>query len=414
VTSWVPVRPGSGFGLAHLPYGAAVFGDDAQHLLVRIGDHALDLEEAGATGLFDDLAAGVDPDDVSVEVLRTVLDAPVLNPLMAAGPAVWAAVRARITELLTDPAYRRRVTLRPIAGMRPVLPWTVGDFVDFYSSEHHAANVGRMFRPSAPPLYPNWRHMPVGYHGKSSTVVVSGTEIVRPCGQFTASDGPVYGPTARLDLEAELGFVVGVESGLGDRLSTEDYRRYVFGAVLLNDWSARDIQAWETVPLGPLLGKSFATSVSAWVTPLVALDAARVPGPAQDPPVLDYLREDGPAGLDLTLGVHWNSAVVSRPPFATMYWSPAQQLAHLTVNGARVGTGDLYGSGTVSGPGREERGCLLELTWNGTEPVLLPDGSRRHFLADGDEVVITASAPGADGEPITLGEVAGRILPARP
>jgi fumarylacetoacetase len=187
----------------------------------------------------------------------------------------------------------------------------------------------------------------------------------------------------------------------------------VFGVVLLNDWSARDLQAWETVPLGPFLGKSFATSVSAWVTPLAALEAARVTGPGQDPPVLAYLRDDAPSGLDLDLAVRWNGEVVSRPPFAAMYWSPAQQLAHLTVNGARVRTGDLYASGTVSGPEPGQRGSFLELTWNGREPVTLPDGGAREFLVDGDEVVITATAPGVDGTPITLGEVAGRVLPAR-
>jgi fumarylacetoacetase len=192
-----------------------------------------------------------------------------------------------------------------------------------------------------------------------------------------------------------------------------DYRAHVFGVVLLNDWSARDLQAWETVPLGPFLGKSFATSVSAWVTPLAALDAAGVAGPDQDPPVLDYLREETPSGLDLELLVRWNGEVVSRPPFATMYWSPAQQLAHLTVNGARVRTGDLYASGTVSGPEAGQRGSFLELTWNGAEPVTLADGSTREFLLDGDEVVISATATGVDGRPITLGAVTGRIRPAR-
>jgi fumarylacetoacetase len=394
----VPVPEGSGYGLGHLPYGVAVVGDDARHLLVRIGDHALDLSEAGAAGLLG-------------EALGAMADAPVLGPLMAAGPEAWAALRERVTELLTDPAYRDRVILRPVGTLHLVLPWNVGDYVDFYSSEHHAANVGRMFRPTAPPLYPNWKRMPIGYHGRAGTVVVSGTDVVRPCGQ---SGVDRYGPSERLDVEAEVGFLVGVPSELGSRLSTADFRRHVFGVVLLDDWSARDLQAWETVPLGPFLGKSFATSVSAWVTPLAALDAARVAGPEQDPPVADYLREEEPSGLDLLLGVHWNGEVVSRPPFASMYWSPAQQLAHLTVNGASVRTGDLYASGTVSGPARHQRGSFLELTWNGAQPVALADGSTRTFLADGDEVILTATTRGAGGEPITLGEVAGRVVPARP
>jgi fumarylacetoacetase len=398
--TWAPVPEGSGYGLAHLPYGAAVVGDDARHLLVRIGDQALDLNDAGAAGLLG-----------SSDAVRAVAAAPVLNPLLAAGPEVWATLRSRVTELLADPAFRDQVVLRPLEGLDTVLAWDLGDYVDFYSSEHHASNVGRMFRPTAPPLYPNWRHMPIGYHGRAGTVVVSGTDIVRPCGQ----PGPgKYGPSARLDIEAEVGFVVGVPSTSGARLSTADYRSHVFGIVLLNDWSARDLQAWETVPLGPFLGKSFATSVSAWVTPLAALDAARVPGPDQEPPVREYLREREPSGLDLALEVRWNGTVVSRPPFASMYWSPAQQLAHLTVNGARVRTGDLYASGTVSGPARDERGSFLELTWNGAEPVELPDGSSREFLADGDEVVLAASAPGPGGELVTLGEVRGRVRPAHP
>jgi fumarylacetoacetase len=410
---WVSVPADSGFGLGHLPYGAAVLGDDAQHLLVRIGDDALDLNEAGAAGLLDELAAGIDAGAVTPETLRAVVDAPVLNPLLAAGPAVWAALRGRVTELLTDPAYRDRVVLRPLDALTPVLPWSVGDYVDFYSSEHHAANVGRMFRPTAPPLYPNWRHQPIGYHGRAGTVVVSGTDIVRPRGQYPVDGTPTFGATRRLDIEAEVGFVVGTSNDLGTPISTVDYRGHVFGVVLLNDWSARDLQAWETVPLGPFLGKSFATSVSAWVTPLAALDAAGVAGPDQDPPVLDYLREETPSGLDLELLVRWNGEVVSRPPFATMYWSPAQQLAHLTVNGARVRTGDLYASGTVSGPEAGQRGSFLELTWNGAEPVTLADGSTREFLLDGDEVVISATATGVDGRPITLGAVTGRIRPAR-
>jgi fumarylacetoacetase len=405
---WVSIPSGSGFGLGHLPYGAAVIGDDAQHLLVRIGDDALDLNEAGASGLLDDSPAGTVP----TETLRAVADAPVLNPLLAAGPAVWAALRSRVTELLTDPAYRERVVLRPLDGLDPVLPWAVGDYVDFYSSEHHAANVGRMFRPGAPPLYPNWRHEPVGYHGRAGTVVVSGTDIVRPRGQYRVDGAPVFGPTRRLDIEAEVGFVVGTPNLPGAPISAMDYRAHVFGVVLLNDWSARDVQAWETVPLGPFLGKSFATSVSAWVTPLAALDAATVAGPEQDPPVLAYLRDDAPSGLDLELAVRWNGEVVSRPPFATMYWSPAQQLAHLTSGGARVRAGDLYASGTVSGPEAGGRGSFLELTWNGSEPLTLADGSTREFLLDGDEVVISATAPGVGGVPITLGDVAGRIRPA--
>jgi fumarylacetoacetase len=245
-------------------------------------------------------------------------------------------------------------------------------------------------------------------------VVVSGTDIVRPSGQRKGPGdaAPVFGPSVRLDIEAELGFVIGVGSPLGEPVGTADFADRVFGVVLVNDWSARDLQAWEYVPLGPHLGKSFATSVSAWVTPLAALAGARVPLPGQQPPVLPYLIEAEDWGLDVDLEVEWNGEVVSRPPYASMYWSPAQMLAHMTVNGAATRTGDLFASGTISGPARDQRGAFIELTWGGAEPLTVK-GEPRSFLADGDTVRITATAPGNGGEPIALGEVAGTIRPAR-
>jgi fumarylacetoacetase len=286
--------------------------------------------------------------------------------------------------------------------------------VDFYSSREHATNLGRLLRPDQPPLLPNWKHLPIGYHGRAGTVVVSGTDIVRPCGQRRPpdADAPVFGPTRRLDIEAEVGFVVGVPSRLGVPLSTGDFLDHVFGVVLVNDWSARDLQAWEYQPLGPFLGKSFATSVSPWVVPLDALAAARVPAPVQDPPVLPYLVESERYGYDLRLEVRWNGTLVSRPPFGGLYWTPAQQLAHLTANGACVRTGDLYASGTVSGRRRDECGSFMELTWGGTEPVRLADGRPSTFLEDGDTVTITATAPGADAAVVGFGEVTGRVVPA--
>ena len=283
--------------------------------------------------------------------------------------------------------------------------------MDFYSSEHHASNVGKMFRPDGEPLTPNWRHLPIGYHGRAGTVVVSGTPVIRPNGQRRppGAAAPTFGPSRRLDIEAELGFVVGAGSPLGTPVPIDDFAEHVFGVVLVNDWSARDIQAWEYVPLGPFLGKSFATSVSPWVVPLDALEPARIPPPAQDPVPLPYLRGGAPWGLDITLEVALNATVVSRPPFGQMYWTPAQQLAHLTVNGASLRTGDLYASGTISGPERDQRGSLLELTWNGTEPLELADGSRRTFLEDGDTVTIRAGAVGTGGEPLDLGAVTGTV-----
>jgi fumarylacetoacetase len=261
---------------------------------------------------------------------------------------------------------------------------------------------------------PNWKHLPVGYHGRAGTVVVSGTDIVRPCGQRKPPDAavPGFGESRRLDIEAELGFVVGTGSALGTTVPTAEFAERVFGVVIVNDWSARDIQAWEYVPLGPFLGKSFATSISPWVVPLLALEAARVGTPAQDPEPLPYLRESAPWGLDIDLVIEWNGQPVSHPPYREMYWSPAQMLAHLTANGASSRTGDLYASGTISGPAKHQRGAFIELTWGGAEPIRV-NGHERTFLQDGDEVVISATAPGAAGDRIGFGEVRGRVLPAR-
>ena len=292
------------------------------------------------------------------------------------------------------------------------LPFTVGDFADFYSSRDHAENVGRILRGGPAPLADNWSHLPVAYHGRAGTVSVSGTDVARPCGQRRSAgdDHPAFGPTRRLDFEAEVGFVCGGEPAA--HLGTADFEDHVFGAVLVNDWSARDVQAWESQPLGPFLAKSFATSIGGWVTPIAALDAARVAAPEPVHPLQDYLVETEPRGLDLHLEVCCNDTVLSWPEFARMAWSPAQQLAHLTVNGATARPGDLYASGTVSGPSRDQRGCLLELTWGGSDPVTLRDGEQRTFLQDGDRVRLRATAPGPDGSVVGLSEVAGTVLPA--
>jgi fumarylacetoacetase len=395
--TWLGLADDDPFGVHNLPYGAFE-ADGVTRLGARVGDRVLDLGAVERAGLIE--ASGT-------------LQAPTLNPFLALGRPYWTAVRERLAELLTQPAFQRKVEplLVPLADVTPRLPFEVGDYVDFYSSEQHATNLGRLFRPDAPaPLLPNWKHLPVGYHGRAGTVVVSGTDIVRPSGQRRGDDGPTYGPSRRLDIEAEVGFVVGAASRLGSPLSTKDFVEYAFGAVLVNDWSARDIQAWEYQPLGPFLGKSFATSVSAWVVPLDALAAAKVAAPAQDPPVLPYLADDR-AGYDIRIEVVWNGTVVSRPPFASLYWTAAQQLAHLTANGASVRPGDLYASGTVSGPARDQVGSFIELTWGGAEPVTLADGRTRTFLEDGDTVTLTATAPGPGGTVVGFGEVVGRILP---
>lgn len=387
----IPVPEGSLFSIYNLPYGVFSPPGRSPRVGVRVGDSVVDL----AVLLADDVFAVAS-----------------LNRFMAQGSARWAEVRCRIADLVTRPVPAAAV--HPVHDVRLHLPFDVGDYVDFYASEHHASNLGRLFRPGAEPLMPNWKHLPVGYHGRAGTVVLSGTEIVRPRGQRKEAGeaGPTFGPSRRLDIEAELGFVVGSGSALGSPIGTEAFAEHIFGVVLLNDWSARDIQAWEYVPLGPHLGKSFATSISPWVVPLAALESARVDLPGQNPEPLPYLREEEPWGLDIDLAVEWNGEVVSRLPYRTMYWSPAQMLAHLTVNGASTRTGDLFASGTISGPDRSQSGAFIELTWGGSEPVTVK-GEERTYLLDGDEVVITATATAAAGGQIGLGEVRGKIRPER-
>ncbi|MEV0331257.1 fumarylacetoacetase [Nocardia sp. NPDC050717] len=386
----VEVAPDSLFGPENMPYG--VFAPPGGELRVgtRLGDTVLDL-----------VALLGDP----------IFARPDLNGLLAAGPDRWRTVRARLRELAE--AELPIEAVHPINAVELALPVRIGDYVDFYASIDHATNLGRLFRPDSEPLLPNWRHLPVGYHGRAGTVVVSGTPVLRPCGQRRTESGtPDFGPSRRLDIEAELGFVVGGGSPLGVPVGVDEFAEHVFGVALVNDWSARDIQAWEYQPLGPFLGKSFGTSLAAWVTPLDALAAARVPLPVQTPEPLPYLRGADDHGLDIELAVAWNGEVVTRPPYARMYWSPAQMLAHLTANGASVRPGDLFASGTISGPERDQRGSFIELSWGGTEPITIGD-AERSFLADGDEVTITATAPGTAGRPIGLGSVSGRILPAR-
>ncbi|WGX98412.1 fumarylacetoacetase [Nocardioides sp. L-11A] len=396
--TWVPGAAGSLYDVDNLPYAVVTTtsSDGPGRIGVRIGDLVLDLGAAART---------LRPE------WSSLLDVPALNPLLAAGPTTWAEVRAWAVQLLTEPSRREQVSLLPLADVTCVLPFTVADYVDYYASEHHATNVGRIFRPDGDALLPNWKHLPVGYHGRAGSIVVSGTDIRRPAGQRKAPDeaAPTYGPSRRLDIEAELGFVVGRAVPLGTRVGTGEFAETVFGVTGVNDWSARDIQAWEYVPLGPNLAKSFATSIGAWVTPLAALEAARVPLPGQDVPLLPYLREEGPSGYDIDVEVELNGTVVARPPYRSMYWSPAQMLAHLTVNGASLRVGDLYASGTISGPEKDQRGSFLELSWGGREPFVA-GGAERTFLEDGDEVVLRYTAPGTRGR-IGLGEVRGRILP---
>jgi fumarylacetoacetase len=400
----VPVPAGSHFPLHNLPYGVFSTAGGTPRVGAAIGEHVLDLAGLAAAGQLPGepawFAAGS------------------LNPFMAAGPGAWRRIRERVTELLGGERHRA-VTEPHLVAQRQAelrLPFTVGDYVDFYSSLDHAETVGRIFRPEGPALPRNWRHLPAGYHGRAGSVLVSGTPVTRPCGQRwpQGAGGPEFGPTQRLDFEAEVGYVIGVPSPLGQPVPVTAFRAHVFGFVLVNDWSARDIQAMESRPLGPFLGKSFATSVSPWVVPVAALEAARVPPPRQDPRPLPYLRCAEPWGLDLALEVTLNGQVISGPPLRGMYWTAPQQLAHATVNGAPLRTGDLFATGTVSGAGPAERGCLLELTRDGARPLALPDGTGRAYLNDGDVVRISATAPGTGGTRIGLGAVEGTIRPARP
>lgn len=379
-------------------YGAVVDAAGKSTLAARQGERVVDLAAWAAEH------RRLLPADV-----LAALNAPDLMALLASGPEVWGSVDRTVASLLSDGTDLPLLPASPAA-----LGFAVADFVDFYASRHHAENVGRIFRPTAPALPAAWLSLPVGYHGRAGSVVVSGTPVSRPWGLIKSGDSVHFAPTAKLDIEAEIGFVVGVPSQIGQSVSVGEFDRHVFGVCVVNDWSARDIQAFEYVPLGPFLGKSFATTVSPWVTPLSLLGLARVQAPSQNSKVqlAEYLREEQSWGLDITMEVEINGAVVSRPPYSLMHWSPAQMLAHMTVNGAPLRTGDLFASGTVSGTSSTECGSLLEMTRDATQP-LVGAQSRQGYLEDGDEVRISAFAQLADGTRVDLYEAASTIKSAR-
>ncbi len=403
--SWVEgAGGGHPFGIDSLAWGAATLpGGHEPRLVARIGDLALDLAPA-TESLAPDLAPLVGGSS--------------LNRLLAEPAQTWHEVRARIADWLSERRHRAAVEphLVPVGDLRLHLPIEVADYVDFYASEHHATNAGRLFRPGGDPLPAAWKHLPIGYHGRAGTVVVSGTPVRRPRGLRRGSDGEItYGASERLDVEVEVGFVLGSPTVAGEPVPLEQAEDHLFGVCLVNDWSARDIQAFEYVPLGPFLGKSFATSVSPWVVPFEALARARVAPPPRDVPLAAYLDDSrsAPGALDLELSLRLQGTELSRPPFAAMYWTPLQLVTHLTASGATIRAGDLIASGTVSGPQPDQLGCLLELTRGGSEPLELPDGSRRGYLEDGDTVVISGRVPGRDGRPeLSLGEVSGTVLAA--
>src|SRR5438270_8571787 len=412
--SFIPVHPISDFPIQNLPYGVfSTAANPTPRVGVAIGDYVLDLWE-----LEQDSRLDVGP--------LGVFSAPSLNPFMALGPKVWSKTRARISELLRhdhpelrdNPELRSRA-LVPMADVKLHMPFAVSGYTDFYSSKEHATNVGVMFRGKDNALQPNWLHMPIGYNGRASTVVVSGTPVRRPYGQLKPpnADVPSFGPCKRLDFELEMGVVVGQASPIGEMLTEKQAEEMIFGFVILNDWSARDIQQWEYVPLGPFQAKAFATSISPWVVTREALEPFRVHGPAQDPAPLPYLRQTAANNYDLVLDVGLRTPQMNEPQnicrtnFKYMYWSSAQQLVHHASSGCAMNVGDLLGSGTISGPDKHQRGSLLEISWNGTEPIELPGGIKRTFLEDGDCLVMRGWCQG-DGYRVGFGEVEGTILAA--
>ena len=410
--SWIEVPSGSDFPIQNLPLG--VFRtptNPAARLCVAIGDFAADLSVLDYLSVFDEL-----------ELPRGIFLQNSLNPLMALGKEKNRLLRNRIAELFHDGNHELREHawhfLHPLEKLELLLPIQIGDYTDFYSSIEHATNVGSMFRDPANALLPNWKHLPVGYHGRASSIVASGTPLRRPKGQTRPKDDepPVYGPTRQLDFELEMAFVIGKENAMGQPVSTAEAEEHIFGLMLFNDWSARDIQKWEYVPLGPFLAKNFASTASPWVVSLDALEPFRTEGPAQDPQPLPYLQYKGKKNYDIQLEVAIQPAsgaekTVCRSNFKHMYWNMCQQLAHHTVNGCNLRVGDLLASGTISGPTPDSYGSMLELAWKGTRPIDMPDGSRRVFIEDGDTVTLRGYAE-KDGLRIGFGESRALVLPA--
>lgn len=414
LTSWIAVSSDSDFPIQNIPFGVFKTAEKSPRVATIIGDTVIDLDELAKRGYFSDL--GVD---------TTVFSQSYINDFMALGKPATRAVRDRISDLFeknnTELVGNTQVlanVLHNINEVELLLPVQVGDYTDFYSSREHATNVGTMFRDPDNALLPNWLHLPVGYHGRASSIVVSGTEIHRPKGQQRPDDSqpPVYGPCKLLDFELEMAFVIGQPTKMGQSISTAAAEDYIFGLALFNDWSARDIQKWEYVPLGPFLAKNFASTVSPWIVTLDALEPFRTNGYEQDPEVLPYLKYEGKKNYDIKLQVAiqpeaGEAKVVCNSNFKHMYWTMTQQLAHHTVNGCNVKVGDMCASGTISGPTADSYGSMLEISWRGTKPVDMPDGTQRRFINDGDTVVMKGWGE-VNGLRIGFGECAGKLLPA--
>ena len=413
--SWIPVTADSDFPIQNLPLGVGSWNGEPPVPLTRVGDVIVDLSILADSGLLD-----------GTGIPREAFVAPHLNELMKGGTAFVRALRARLSDLLRhdnaelrDDSTLREDALLPPEQVTMHLPVTVGDYTDFYSSRDHATNVGTMFRDPANALLPNWLHLPVGYHGRASSIIPSGVPVRRPMGQTRPDTDapPVFGPTKQLDFELEVAFITYAGKPLGERISTAEAEDHILGLVLFNDWSARDIQAWEYVPLGPFLAKNFASSISPWVVLLDALEPFRVPGPLQEPEPLPYLRIERDGCYDIALEVlitpeSGKANSVCRSNFRHMYWNMAQQLAHHTVNGCNIRCGDMMASGTISGPEPGSYGSMLELSWRGTKPLTLADGSERKFILDGDTVIIRGHGE-RNGVRIGFGEVAAKVLPAK-
>jgi fumarylacetoacetase len=412
--SWIDIPADSDFSIYNIPFG--VFqSPHGPRVATAIGNHVVDLAELNGAGLLQQF-------NLPHEIFKSAY----LNDFISLGKTITNAVRARLQELFSDENtelkdYTTLVekALLPMGSVTMLLPIQIGDYTDFYSSEDHATNVGKMFRDPANALLPNWKHLPVGYHGRSSSIVISGTPIHRPKGQTKqdSEDVPTFGPSRLVDFELEMGFVIGKETQLGDSISTAQADEYIFGMVIFNDWSARDIQKWEYVPLGPFLAKNFGSSISPWVVTLEALEHFRVVGAKQEPKVLPYLEYQGDKNIDINLEVAITPAygtenVISKSNYKYMYWTMGQQLAHHTVNGCNVRVGDMMASGTISGPEESSFGSMLELTWGGKNPITLSDGTERKFIQDGDTVTMRAYAVKNDIR-VGFGEVKSQILPAK-
>lgn len=413
--SWINVPANSDFPIQNLPFGVFLPSDDVVTIGTRIGDTAIDLSALQQLGYFE----GIDlPDDVFLQDN--------LNDFIQLGQAICRSVRDRLAYLfdvdnpnLQENDAHKEAVLFPVEDVQMLMPVFIQDYTDFYSSREHATNVGIMFRGKENALMPNWLHLPVGYHGRSSSIIVSGVDVHRPKGQSMpdGAESPVFGPSKLMDFELEMAFITRDGKALGDPISIDEAEDYIFGMVVFNDWSARDLQKWEYVPLGPFLGKNFASSISPWIVTLDALEPFRTEGPIQEPEVLDYLKHDGKHNFDIELEVYIQSEgaeenLISRSNMKYLYWSMAQQLAHHTVNGCNINVGDMMASGTISGPTEDSFGSMLELSWKGTRSVKLQNGEERKFLQDGDTVIMRAFG-NSNGLRIGFGEVRSKLLPAK-